>query len=73
VSGSTGPLHLAAALDRPTAAFYPRRRSSTALRWQTVNGEGKRLAFMPPEGAEEGDMGSIDVAQAAVRIAKELL
>ncbi len=24
ISGSTGPLHLAAALDRPTAAFYPR-------------------------------------------------
>ena len=37
ISGSTGPLHLAAALGRPTAAFYPRRRSSTALRWQTVN------------------------------------
>ncbi|HEX7965157.1 MAG TPA: glycosyltransferase family 9 protein [Gammaproteobacteria bacterium] len=73
VSGSTGPLHLAAALGRPTAAFYPRRRSSTALRWQTVNGESKRLAFMPPEGAEESDMGSIDVAQAAARIAKELL
>ncbi|HEY3646130.1 MAG TPA: glycosyltransferase family 9 protein [Gammaproteobacteria bacterium] len=73
VSGSTGPLHLAAALDRPTAAFYPRRRSSTALRWQTVNAEGKRLAFMPPETAEESDMGSIDIGAAAARIAKDLL
>jgi ADP-heptose:LPS heptosyltransferase len=73
ISGSTGPLHLAATLDRPTAAFYPRRRSSTALRWQTVNGEDKRLAFMPPETAEESDMGSIDVSAAAASITKELL
>ena len=73
ISGSTGPLHLAAALDRPTAAFYPRRRSSTALRWQTVNAEDRRLAFMPPETAEESDMGSIDVGAAAARIAEELL
>jgi ADP-heptose:LPS heptosyltransferase len=73
ISGSTGPLHLAAALDRPTAAFYPRRRSSTALRWQTVNGADKRLAFMPPETAGESDMGSIDVSAAAAHIIKQLL
>jgi ADP-heptose:LPS heptosyltransferase len=73
ISGSTGPLHLAAALDRPTAAFYPRRRSSTALRWQTVNGDDRRLAFMPPVAAGESDMASIDVTQAAAAIAKELL
>ncbi|HVS20032.1 MAG TPA: glycosyltransferase family 9 protein, partial [Planctomycetota bacterium] len=37
VAGSTGTLHLAGALDVPTAGFYPRRRSSTPLRWQTLN------------------------------------
>ena len=68
ISGSTGPLHLAAALGRPTAAFYPRLRSSTALRWQTVNTSKQRLAFMPPEGAAEGDMASIDLAAAAAEI-----
>jgi ADP-heptose:LPS heptosyltransferase len=73
VSGSTGPLHLAAALDRPTAAFYPRRRSSTALRWQTVNHADKRLAFIPPDGADESDMSRIDVERAAKAILKELL
>lgn len=73
ISGSTGPLHLAAALDRPTAAFYPRRRSSTALRWQTVNDEARRLAFMPPADAGESDMASIDVMRAAAEIAKKLL
>jgi ADP-heptose:LPS heptosyltransferase len=72
ISGSTGPLHLAAALDRPTAAFYPRRRSSTALRWQTVNGADKRLAFMPPDSVEESDMGSIDISAAAALIAGKL-
>ena len=73
ISGSTGPLHVAAALDRPTAAFYPRRRSSTALRWQTVNHADRRLAFMPPESADESDMGSIDLDKAAAAIVKGLL
>ena len=70
ISGSTGPLHLAAALGVPTAAFYPRRRSSTALRWQTVNPPEHRLAFMPPEDAAESDMSQIDIKAAAAAIAK---
>ena len=73
ISGSTGPLHLAAALNCRTAAFYPRRRSSTALRWQTVNDEDRRLAFMPPETAMENDMQSIDVIAAAAAISHRFL
>lgn len=73
ISGSTGPLHLAAALGVPTAAFYPRRRSATALRWQTVNPPKERLAFTPPEGAAESDMSRIDIRAAATGIAKHLL
>ena len=69
ISGSTGPLHLAAALDRPTAAFYPRRRSSTPLRWQTVNHADRRLAFTPPEEAGESDMSKVDLDAAAAAIA----
>ncbi len=72
ISGSTGPLHLAAALDRPTAAFYPRRRSSTALRWQTVNSPKERLAFMPPQDAGENEMARMDIKAAAAAIAKRL-
>lgn len=45
ISGSTGPLHIAGALNVPTAAFYPARQSATALRWQTLNEESRRLAF----------------------------
>ena len=73
ISGSTGPLHIAGALDRPTAAFYPRKRSSTALRWQTLSRETRRLGFMPPEQAEAENMQSIDIDAAANLIAEKLL
>ncbi|MGA9855270.1 MAG: glycosyltransferase family 9 protein [Gammaproteobacteria bacterium] len=68
ISGSTGPLHIAGALDCCTAAFYPRRRSSTALRWQTVNTPSRRLAFEPPDGSEENDVQAIDLTLAAAKI-----
>ena len=73
ISGSTGPLHVAAALNCRTAAFYPRRRSSTALRWQTINAPERRLAFAPPEGSAEHDMHAIDIAAAAVEISRKFL
>ncbi len=72
IAGSTGPLHVAACLDRPTAGFYPSRRSATPLRWQTCNAETHRLAFCPPEGAHEADMAAIDLAAAAEAIAERL-
>lgn len=68
ISASTGPLHIAGALDRPTAAFYQRRRSATALRWQTLNSEQNRLAFSPPKSADESDMQTINVIEAAKTI-----
>ena len=68
IAGSTGPLHIAGCLDRPTAGFYPARRSATPLRWQTCNSESRRLAFSPPEGAAESDMASIDLDAAATAI-----
>lgn len=73
ISGSTGPLHLAAALNCRTAAFYPRRRSSTALRWQTINAADRRLAFAPPEGSAETDMSTIDMSAAAAEIHRKFL
>ncbi|KAA0010655.1 glycosyltransferase family 9 protein [Billgrantia pellis] len=68
IAGSTGPLHIAGCLNRPTAGFYPARRSATALRWQTCNEPSRRLAFSPPIEAEELDMGSIDLCAAAASI-----
>lgn len=73
ISGSTGPLHIAGALDVPTAAFYPRRRSATALRWQTLNAPERRLAFSPPEDAGESDMSKIDIDIAARQISARFL
>lgn len=73
ISGSTGPLHIAGALDVPTAAFYPSRRSATSLRWQTLNSESRRLGFMPPPEAGERDMHMIDIHQAARQISEKLL
>ena len=71
ISGSTGPLHIAGALDIPTTAFYPRRRSSTALRWRTTNTPDRRLSFSPPASAPEADMDSIDLTLAASVINKK--
>lgn len=68
VSGSTGPLHIAGALDVATAAFYPRRCSASALRWQTLNREGRRLAFMPPADAGENEFAAIDMVRACEQI-----
>jgi ADP-heptose:LPS heptosyltransferase len=68
ISGSTGPLHIAAALNRPTAAFYPRHRSATQLRWQTTNAPERRLAFTPPTDAEADDVQACDLHTAAAAI-----
>lgn len=61
VSGSTGPLHIAGALDVPTVGFYPHRRSASATRWQTLNRPDQRLAFMPPPAAGEHEFTALDM------------
>jgi len=73
IGGSTGPLHIAGALDIPTAAFYVRLRTSSALRWQTINSPDRRLAFSPEESFEEEDMSGVDLAAAAAKIKSTFL
>jgi len=68
VSGSTGPLHIAGALNVPTAAFYPARQSATPLRWQTLNEENRRIAFSPEKYTGENDMQTIDIESSVHRI-----
>ena len=68
-----GIMYIAGALDTPTVAFYPRRRSATSLRWQTLNSEPKRLAFMPPEEYGEGEMHNIDTKEVVKRISEQFL
>lgn len=73
IGGSTGPVHVAGALNRPTVAFYPRRRSATSLRWQTLNSEENRLSFSPPQHAAEEDMSEINIEAVAKAISKKFL
>lgn len=73
IAGSTGPLHIAGCLDRPTAGFYPAKRSATPLRWQTCNRAEHRLAFSPPaQPGQETDMARIDLEAAAEAIAERI-
>ena len=73
ICSSTGPLHLAGVLNKKTAAFYPKRRSANPTRWQTPNQDDYRLAFRPPEDAEESDLSAIDMTSAAHEITARLL
>jgi ADP-heptose:LPS heptosyltransferase len=45
IAGSTGPLHVAGSLNKKTVAFYPSKKSSTSLRWRTINDECNKLAY----------------------------
>jgi ADP-heptose:LPS heptosyltransferase len=51
LSGSTGPLHLAACLGVPTVGFFPEKRSANATRWCPPAKEGFHLAVTRPEAA----------------------
>ncbi|WP_059021806.1 glycosyltransferase family 9 protein [Vibrio coralliirubri] len=65
IAGSTGPLHIAAAIDVPTVGFFPSKRSATPLRWRPINSEGRHLAFCPPQSgdkASQDDMSRIEIA-----------
>lgn len=73
ISGSTGPLHIAGALDINTVAFYPSKRSATPLRWQTLNSPEKRLAFTNNSSNENNDSYLIDLDAAYDLIAEKYL
>lgn len=66
ISGSTGPLHIAGALNRKTIAFYPRGKVTSALRWQATNESDNRLEFFPNEKFSENDMDSIDIKKVII-------
>ncbi|MGJ8646102.1 MAG: glycosyltransferase family 9 protein [Marinomonas colpomeniae] len=61
IAGSTGPLHIAGAMNVPTIGFYPKKRSSTPLRWKTLNTEGRWLPLSPNE--QEGLLTNMDVSR----------
>ncbi|CAH0534684.1 ADP-heptose--LPS heptosyltransferase 2 [Vibrio stylophorae] len=72
VAGSTGPLHMAAALNVPTVGFFPSKRSSTPLRWRPLNTTERHLAFTPPQdvqGADQANMALIDIDKVLTQLA----
>jgi ADP-heptose:LPS heptosyltransferase len=68
ISGSTGPLHIAGALNVPTVAFYPARRSATSLRWQTLNDADKRISFSPDQYIGKATSLDVDIDVCAEKI-----
>ncbi|MGR5349262.1 glycosyltransferase family 9 protein [Vibrio mediterranei] len=71
IAGSTGPLHIAAALDVPTVGFFPAKRSATPLRWRPLNSEGRHLAFCPPQAedkASQDNMTRIDINEVLAKL-----
>jgi len=68
ISGSTGPLHIAGALNIPTAAFYPARRSATALRWRTLNEASRRISISPDVYVKSATTLDIDINKCADEI-----
>ena len=54
IASSTGTLHVAGMIDRPTAGFYETRITRGKLRWQTLNSAERRLGYdLPPAGDHE--------------------
>ncbi|NOH80840.1 glycosyltransferase family 9 protein [Vibrio sp. RE86] len=71
IAGSTGPLHIAAAIDVPTVGFFPSKRSATPLRWLPINSQGNHIAFCPPKAddkASQEDMARIDIDKVLVEL-----
>ena len=71
IAGSTGPLHVAASLNKKTVAFYPSKKSSTSLRWNTINDESGKLFY------EDSDINSkhikVDIHAVANEVYNKLL
>ncbi len=68
IAGSTGPLHIAGALNKKTVGFYPAKKSSTSLRWQTINNFENRLSFTDTK--DKRNYISIDIKKSLLQIQK---
>ena len=71
IAGSTGPLHVAAAMNKMTVGFYPSKKSSTAIRWETMNSDNLKLCFTDT-GGDDSNL-TINIPKTAEIIFKKLL
>lgn len=73
ICGSTGPLHLASALNLNTCGFFPRGRVVSKTRWQPINDAEKQLLIEPDEFNKATDLSSINPEKVAIEISKLFL
>ncbi len=71
IAGSTGPLHVAGALNKKTVGLYPSKISSTSLRWKTINNDDKSLSF--ENSGDDNDYLKIDINSVASIIFEKLI
>ena len=71
IAGSTGPLHVAAAMNKMTVGFYPSKKSSTAIRWDTMNSDNLKL-FFTDAGGDDSNL-TINIPKTAEIIFRKLL
>tara|TARA_B100000900_G_scaffold53804_1_gene39923 strand:+ start:8815 stop:9765 length:951 start_codon:yes stop_codon:yes gene_type:complete len=71
IAGSTGPLHVAGALNIKTVGFYPAKISSTSLRWDTINNQNNKLFFEDTDIYSEDIQ--VDIQNVANQIYEKLL
>lgn len=70
VSGSTGPMHIAAGLCVPTVSFFPPAGVTGPVRWQPLGNRQKILT--PPARQKSWDMADISV-DAAIKAIGEIM
>ena len=68
IAGSTGPLHVAGALNKKTIGFYPKKKSSTSLRWETINNFENKLSFT--DFGNNKNFISVDVKKSLLKMQK---
>jgi len=68
IAGSTGPLHVAGALNKRTIGFYPKKKSSTSLRWETINNFENKLSFT--DFGNNKNFISVDVKKSLLKMQK---
>jgi hypothetical protein len=58
-------------MNKKTVGFYPSKKSSTAIRWETVNSDNMKL-FFTDTGGDDSNL-TINIPKTAEVIFKKLL
>ena len=71
IAGSTGPLHVAASLNKKTVGFFPTKQSSTLVRWDTINDSNNKLNYS--DTGNDKKFIKVDLKKIANEISRDLL